>query len=108
MNPPRDPPRDPVKKFENIPGVPGAPGASAGRTRDPRTAGLGGIVRKIVKGYRVEAMDNKSNLRGLGMERLRESLIKTPLPFVVKGGEGTSSSTLVLLARVNLREWYAE
>ena len=81
MNPPRDPPRDPVKKIENFPGV---PGASAGRT----CAGLGGIVRKIVKGYRVEAMDNKSTLRSLGMERLRERLIKIPLHFMVEGGVG--------------------
>ncbi len=81
MNPPRDPPRDPVNIFESFPGV---PGAGAGRT----CAGLGGIVRKIVKGYRVEAMDNKSNLRSLGMERLRERLIKLPLHFMVEGGVG--------------------
>ena len=62
---------------------------SRGCARIRRTSeNKSGVVRKIVKGYRVEAMDNKSNLRGLGMERLRESLIKTPLPFVVKGGVG--------------------
>ncbi len=53
-----------------------------------RSTGLGAIERKIVKCDRVEAVDNKSNLRRLGMERLRERLIKFPLHFMVEGGGG--------------------
>ena len=65
---------------------------------------------EVVKGGRVVSVDNQSDLRRLGMERLRERLIKFPLHFMVEGGRGeeTSSSTLVLLARVNFSEWYAE
>ncbi len=57
---------------------------------------MGAIERKIVKCDRVEAVDNKSNLRRLGMERLRERLIKIPLHFMVEGGVGGGNKIILI------------
>ncbi len=64
---------------------------SGGETVHRKCARLGVISvmeSEVVKGGRVVSVDNQSDLRRLGMERLRERLVKFPLHFMVEGGVG--------------------